>query len=413
MKIYYIIIAIIIVLLIVAYYYNKSSKEIIHKIADGIINIRTPSEPRQSATDIVVYNEKAYDRILSSGELGFGESYMDGDWDCEDIEGMFIILGNRQDKLANKLKKHSIPFALASIKSYIVSKLPNNTLSSSKTNISTHYDAGNDLFHKMLDKNMQYTCAYFNRPNMTLDEAQLAKIELIAHKLGLKPGMTLLDIGCGFGSLAKHLASKYGVYVDGVTLSKEQKKYADDHFSHPNVKIALLDYRNVKGEYDRVYSIGMFEHVGHKNYQTYFDKCYQLLKPNGVMLLHTIGTNYNPWKRSTFYNKYIFPEGELPNLIQLSKASIGKWNLEDMQNLGLSYAKTLRAWRANISDWEGLERYPVKFRRMWIFYLCSSIGGFVRKDPGCLLWQFVYTKKDNSRGDNCNYIRNLKSIIKE
>lgn len=405
---HYIIFIIIILLLIVLYYNNKSSKDIIHQIADGIITIRTPTQPRQTSIDIIVYNEDVYDKVLSKGELGFGESYMDGDWNCEDLVKMLVSIGGKYDQISEKIKKHSVSFIFASIKNYIILKLPSNNLESSKNNISSHYDAGNDLFHKMLDKNMQYTCAYYNKPNMTLDQAQEAKMNLIAHKLGLKPGMSVLDIGCGFGSLAKYLADKYGVYVDGVTLSEEQKKYADKHFSHPNVKITLLDYRHVKGQYDRVYSIGMFEHVGHKNYQTYFDKCYQLLKPNGVMLLHTIATNDISWKRSTFYDKYIFPEGELPNLIQLSKVSINKWNLEDFHNFGLSYGKTLRAWRENIGDWSGLERYPDKFRRMWIFYLSTSEAAFVRKDPGCLLWQLVYTKRDNERRDNCNYIRTIE-----
>ena len=250
---------------------------------------------------------------------------------------------------------------------------------------------------------MQYTCAYFNKPRMTLDEAQYAKMELIAKKLNLKPGMDVLDIGCGFGSMAQHLAKKYKVNVVGVTLSKEQIEYANKYFPHNNVKIYYEDYRNVEGKFDRVYSVGMFEHVGRKNHHEYYNKCYELLKDNGIMLIHTIITDARKWIPNGFINKYIFPEGEIPHIENLTRSFIDKWHLEDIQNFGISYSKTLRRWRKNIGDWEGLDSYDERFRRMWHLYLLGCAAGFKNRDMS--LYQLVYVKKDTQRIDNLHHIR--------
>ena len=282
----------------------------------------------------------------------------------EHLEKTIYELLSRSEFLIDQIKKQSINFIFMEIKIIIKDKIQNNLLMSSKRNISHHYDIGNELFEKMLGKHMQYTCAYFNKPNMTLDEAQYAKMELIAKKLDLKPNMKVIDIGCGFGSLAQHLAKRYNVYVIGVTLSKEQKSYADKHFPHPKITIELKDYRHVRGQFDRVYSVGMFEHVRRSNYKEYYDKCYELLKPDGIMLIHTIGTNSRKWNQYSFINKYIFPGGELPHIENLTHSFVDKWHLEDWQNMGLSYAKTLRAWHKNIGDWSRLENYDDRFRRM-------------------------------------------------
>jgi cyclopropane-fatty-acyl-phospholipid synthase len=199
------------------------------------------------------------------------------------------------------------------------------------------------------------------------------------------------------------LAKKYGAKVTGVTLSRNQKEYADANFSHPDAKILLQDYRHVRGRFDRVLSVGMFEHIGRKNYAEYFDKCHDLLKDNGLMLLHTIGTNSRGWSANSFINKYIFPEGELPHQSNLTGKFIDKWHLEDWQNFGLSYAKTLRRWRANIGDWSGLDKYEAKFRRMWQFYLLGCAANFQQKH--ICLWQIVYTKYKNTRPTDCHHAR--------
>ena len=304
-----------------------------------------------------------------------------------------------KSKLVSQI--YSLEFILLGVTNYITTYLPNNTLDTVKGNIEHHYDIGNDLYSKMLGKHMQYTCAYYHKEGLTLDEAQNAKMELIAKKLKLNEGLTVLDIGCGFGSLATHLATKYKVNVVGVTLSKKQIKLHEEHFKHPNVIIKYMDYRNVLGKFDRVYSIGMFEQVGKINYKEYYDKCHTLLKDDGIMLLHTIGSS-TPNIGSDFISKYIFPEAELPGLSDLTKDYTDQWHLEDFQNFGLSYAKTLRDWRNNIGDWKGLDGYDTKFRRMWEFYLIGCAASFQRKQ--IYLWQLVYTKKCNTTFDGY-YIR--------
>jgi len=361
--------------------------------------IRDTDKPSKNTT-IIVNNDDFFNKSMTKGELGMAESYMDGDWTTPDLEKTLTELLINQEKL----EKHifSIKYLVLGLNNYIATFLPNNTLDSVKDNVEHHYDIGNDLYSKMLGKHMQYTCAYYYKDDLTLDEAQYAKMELIAKKLNLKEGLTILDIGCGFGSLANHLATKYKVNVVGVTLSKEQIIYHEKHFKHPNVTIKYMDYRNVNvnDKFDRVYSIGMFEHVGNHNYKTYYDKCYDLLKDDGIMLIHTIGQTVG--KSSDFISTYIFPEGELPALPDLTKEYTNKWHLEDFQNFGLSYAKTLRAWNNNIGDWSDLDNYDTRFRRMWEYYLLGCASNFQRKS--IYLWQLVYTKRTNTDFD-CYYIR--------
>jgi cyclopropane-fatty-acyl-phospholipid synthase len=407
-KVLYILL-ILMILLIVYKIRNASPDRFIKNLVDKytqikLITIDDQISKHKNNADIVVNNKQMFSKIASNGSIGLADSYIDGDWDSDNLEKTIYELLTKSEILTNQIKKQSINFIFMEIKALIKNKIQNNSIMSSKKNISHHYDIGNDLYGKMLDKHMQYTCAYFNKPNMTLDEAQYAKMMLIAKKLDLKQNMVILDIGCGFGSMAQFLAKHYGVYVIGVTLSKKQKYYADKYFSHPNVTIKLKDYRHVSGQFDRVYSVGMFEHVGRRNYKEYYDKCYDLLKSNGIMLIHTIGTNTRKWSHNSFINKYIFPEGELPHIENLTHSFIDKWHLEDWQNMGLSYAKTLRAWHKNIGDWSGLENYNNRFRRMWNFYLLGCAANFQYR--GICLWQIVYTKRNSNRNDDCHYIRN-------
>jgi cyclopropane-fatty-acyl-phospholipid synthase len=399
----------IIFLIIIISFKNASSEKFITNLIEKNTNIKLIDgkeqiSKRKSSNDIIVHNKKMFEKIASKGEIGFADSYIDGDWDSNNLEKIIYELLSKEKLFKNQIKKQSINFIFMEIKAIIKNRIQNNSIESSKRNISHHYDIGNDLYGKMLGKHMQYTCAYFNKPNMTLDEAQYAKMELIAKKLDLKPNMKVIDIGCGFGSMAQHLAKHYDVYVIGVTLSKEQKSYAEKHFFHHKVTIELKDYRNVNDKFDRVYSVGMFEHVGRKRYKEYYDKCYELLKPDGIMLIHTVGTKTRKWSHNTFINKYIFPEGELPHIENLTHSFVDKWHLEDLQNMGLSYAKTLRAWHANIGDWSGLDDYDESFRRMLNFYLLGCAATFQCRDT--LLWQIVYTKRNSNRDDDCHHIRN-------
>jgi len=358
---------------------------------------------KNTKNTIIINDPIMFDKIAIKGELGLAESYMDGNWDTEDLEKVLMELDEKQDILISKL--YNINFLFLIMKEYLIDLFKNkNDKESVKNNVSHHYDIGNDLYEKMLDKNMQYTCAYFHKEKLSLDEAQVAKMELIAKKLNLKEGMELLDIGCGFGGLANYLANKYKVKVTGVTLSKEQIKYNENNFKNDNVTLRYLDYRDLTGSFDRVYSIGMFEHVGKKNYKEYYDKCYDLLKDDGIMMIHTIGSTYpSISNKSYFINKYIFPEAELPSLSDISKEFVfNKWHLEDFQNFGLSYSKTLKNWHNNIGDWSGLDNYDQRFRRMWDFYLLGCSAAFSNKS--IYLWQFIYTKKTNNKFDGY-YIR--------
>lgn len=393
------------------YFIYKMSKtnvttELIQIVEDTTDIEFTTSKNRSELkkNQILIHNNGIFEKTFENMEIGFAESYIDGDWDTNDLEYVIINLRKNQDKISSYLIKKSLNYAALEAKHFVSKIKANNTLRSSKKNIASHYDAGNDLYSKMLGKHMQYTCAYFNKPDMTLDEAQYAKMELIAKKLNLSPGMEVLDIGCGFGSMAHHLATKYNVEVTGVTLSKEQQTYSQFHFPNSKVNILLKDYRHLDRKYDRVYSVGMFEHVGRKNYKEYYDKCYDLLKDDGIMLIHSIGTQDRKWDSNAFINKYIFPEGELPHLSNLTEKFQDKWILEDFHNFGFSYAKTLRAWRKNIGNWEGLDNYDTKFRRMWDFYLYGCAAAF---QLGTIhLWQLVYVKNLSNRKDNLHHIRN-------
>jgi cyclopropane-fatty-acyl-phospholipid synthase len=385
------------------YYMNRSDnfesmKKLLQENTD--IELIRNKDTSTNGLSIIVNNDEFFSKSMTKGDLGVAESYMDGDWDTPDLEGTISNLISNQEKLYKHI--YSLEYLFLGLNNYITTFLPSNTLESSKTNISSHYDIGNDLYSKMLGKHMQYTCAYYYKDDLTLDEAQLAKMELVAKKLKLTEGLTVLDIGCGFGSMATHLATNYKVHVLGVTLSQEQAKHHEEYFKHPNVQIKYMDYRNVTGTFDRVYSVGCLEHIGKINYKTYFDKCHSLLKDDGIMLIHTEGASRGKSKND-FIGQYIFPGVELPELSDLTKGYTDQWHLEDLQNFGQSYAKTLRAWNDNIGDWEGLDTYDTKFRRMWEFYLLGCAVAFQMKS--IYLWQLVYTKKCNTDFD-CYHIRN-------
>ena len=409
----YIFIVIAILILLIFYILSKKKnpkifiKDLLFKTT-GIKMVDKKNEEDAREFDIIINNNDFYNKVMRNGELGLGESYMDKDWDSHNLEKTLSILKQNEENILDKIKKNSMTLLINN--SFIglldIFKLK-NTVDKSRENIKHHYDIGNDLYDKMLGKTMQYTCAYYNEPNISLDEAQTRKMTLIAKKLNLREGLEVLDIGCGFGAMAHFLATNYKVKVTGVTLSENQKKYADKNYAHPNVNIMLKDYRNVKGKFDRVYSVGILEHIGRKNYPEYYNKCYELLKEDGIMFIHTISTiDREFYNNVSFINKYIFPEGELPHLSNFAQPHTDKWHLEDFQNIGLSYAQTLRDWHKNIGNWEGLEGYDETFRRMWDFYLLGCAGAFQVKH--IKLYQFVYTKKSKKYVKDLYYIRNCK-----
>ena len=255
-----------------------------------------------------------------------------------------------------------------------------------------HYDIGNDLYQAMLDKRMTYSCGYWKTAK-NLDEAQEAKLELICRKLHLEPGMTVLDLGCGWGAFAKYAAENYNVHVVGVTVSRNQVELGRELCRGLPVEIQLADYRSVSGTYDRVLSVGFFEHVGYHNYRTYMEISNRCLKADGIACLHTIGRNTSNTTLNRWGEKYIFPNSMLPSIAQVGAAMEGLFVMEDWHNFGPDYDRTLMAWYANIENvWGTLsDSYDERFRRMWRFYLLGSAGRFRARE--FQLWQIVMAKQ--------------------
>lgn len=335
--------------------------------------------------DIQIHNEAMYARVLKDGSLGLGESYMDGWWDCQRPDQFFSkILEGRLDK--------TLPKHIRDLLHVIVIKTIN--LQSRKRAWivgKEHYDLGNDLFQAMLDPYMQYSCAYWKTAD-TLADAQEAKLKMICEKLRLKPGMRLLDIGCGWGGLAQYAAEHYGVCVTGVTISQEQQIMAQERCRGLDVTILLQDYRDLKEKYERIVSVGMFEHVGPKNYQEYFKVVSHILDTNGLFLLHTIGANKTDNNVDSWINKYIFPNGCLPSVLHIAKASESRLVMEDWHNFGADYDKTLMAWYQNFTEnWDKLaDHYSNRFKRMFSYYLNCCAGAFRVRD--IQLWQILFSK---------------------
>ena len=339
-----------------------------------------------SPWDIQLKNENFYRRVLSQGSLGLGESYMDGWWDCNDIDELFFKI------LKADLEHKIVPLKIL----YMVFKAKLLNIQNKKRSardIGYHYNLGNVLFQNMLDKYMTYSCAYWKSAN-TLDQAQEAKLQLICDKIYLKSGMTLLDVGCGWGSLMKYAAQNYGTKCVGITLSQDQVNLGSKLCEGLPIQFNLKDYRRISGKYDRIVSVGMIEHVGSKNYNIFFKIMNNCLKDDGLFLLHTIGTldpktaNADPWT-----DKYIFPGGELPTVQRIAKAAEGQFVVEDWHNFGIDYSTTSKAWFEKFNrNWKKIksENYDERFYRMWKYFLLSQSGAFrARRNH---LWQIVFSK---------------------
>jgi cyclopropane-fatty-acyl-phospholipid synthase len=336
--------------------------------------------------DIKVHNEKFHKKVLAQGSLGLGESYMDGWWDCEKLDEFFFRVLTAD--IEAKIKKNS-----ALLAEVVLARVFNRQSYKRAFQVGEkHYDLGNELFEYMLDHRMVYSCAYWKEAT-TLDAAQENKLELICRKLGLKPGMKILDIGCGWGGFAKFAAEKYQAEVVGITVSKEQVEFAQALCRGLPVEIRMQDYRAIGDKFDHVVSVGMIEHVGYKNYRTYMEVVHRCLKDDGLFLLHTIGGTKSVQSVDPWMNTYIFPNGMLPSIKQLGGAIEGLFVMEDWHNFSASYDKTLMAWHANLAKhWDRLKpRYDERFRRMWVYYLLSCAGAFrARRNQ---LWQIVLSKK--------------------
>jgi cyclopropane-fatty-acyl-phospholipid synthase len=357
---------------------RKRTVERLFELCDVKVNGQRP-------WDIRVNDERMYDRVLRDKRLGLGESYMDGWWDCTRLDELIcrILTAGVDQRVAGSVK-----LLLPAIQA----KLSNRqSLQRSKTVAERHYDLGNDLFLAFLDSNHQYSCAYFNGTD-DLDRAQINKMELTCRKLDLHPGERVLDIGSGWGGLAKYMAEKHRVSVTGINISERQIDYARELCRDLTVEIINKDYRDVDGTFDKVVSVGMFEHVGRKNYRTFMEAAYRCLGDNGVFLLHTIGNNKSQLDTDPWMEKYIFPNGELPSIRQISEAVEGLFVVEDLHNMGPHYDRTLMSWHERFQKaWPALkDRYDERFKRMWEYYLLSCAGAFRARD--IQLWQIVMTK---------------------
>jgi cyclopropane-fatty-acyl-phospholipid synthase len=336
--------------------------------------------------DIQVHNPKFYARALSDGSLGLGESYMEGMWDCAALDQLMYRI--QRSQLSNKLKPN-----LKIVAHVIKNKVINLQRKSNAFNLK-HYDIGNEMYRKMLDSRMTYTCGYWANAN-NLEEAQEAKLEMVCRKIGLKSGMKVLDIGCGWGSFMKYAVEHYGVSCVGITISQSQIDLGKEICKGLPIEFRLQDYRDLSGQYDAIVSIGMFEHVGPKNYKTFMSVVSKCLKDDGLFLLHTMGgndsnpvTNSDPWM-----NKYIFPNGITPSIKQVGAALEGNFVMEDWHNFGADYDKTLLAWRNNfVKAWPDLQNdYDQTFYRMWMYFLLACAGS--SRARIFELWQIVLSKR--------------------
>lgn len=321
--------------------------------------------------DISILDDRFYPRVLAQGTLGLGESYMDGWWDCPALDRMFckISASDLERRAAWNWRTVFLYF-----KSFVFNR---QSKSRSAKSVQRHYDLGNDLFCSMLDRRMVYSAGLWNNAN-DLTAAQEAKLDFICRSLDLQPGMSVLDIGCGWGGFAKYAAQNFGARVTGVTLSHDQLALARKFCSGYPVDLRLQDYRDVREKFDRVVSIGMFEHVGLKNYREYFDRVRSALAGDGKFFLGTIGSDQSGRATDAWFDRYIFPGSHLPSVRQIESAIRGVFRAQRSEDWATDYDKTLMAWFRNFNNhWTHLRaKYGDRFYRMWKFYLLTSAGCF-------------------------------------
>ena len=340
--------------------------------------------------DIQVRDDRLYTRILREKNLGLGEAYMEGWWNCARLDEFFsrILRARLNARVRGNLR---ILWPALTARLF-------NLQSRGRAGIiaDRHYNIGNDLFLSFLDPYNQYSCAFFSGTE-DLHQAQLAKMDLIGCKMDLGPEDRVLDIGCGWGGFAKYIAERFGCSVTAVNISREQLNYAREFCRNLPVQFLECDYRDIRGTFDKIVSVGMFEHVGFKNYRTFMKTVHHNLKDEGIFLLHTIGGNESDVDCDPWTDKYIFPNGMVPSLAQIGRSVEGLFVIEDMHNLGPHYDRTLMAWNADLQDaWPKFEdKYDEMFKRMWEYFLLSFAGAF--RARSMQVWQIVMTKYGTSQ----------------
>lgn len=351
--------------------------------------------------DIQVQNNRFFNRVLTGGSLGFGESYMDGDWAVDQLDALIrriIRMQVAQNAIVSFNRVwHDLKPRLINLQNR----------AGSRAIADTHYNLDHRLFSQFLGPYNQYTCCFFNKAQ-TLAEAEIEKLEMVCNKLDLQPGDKVLDIGCGWGGFARYAAETRGCHVTGLSISTEQIDYAKKFTDGLPVDIIYSDYRDLPQKYqekhfDKVVIIGMIEHVGYKNYRKLFEIVHQMMSDDGRFLLHTIGNTRKTTVADPWFEKYIFRNSMLPSMSQLSDAAQSLFVIQDWENYGRYYAPTLAAWQQNFeNNWDNIKAidtnkpFDEKFRRMFNYYFLSSKAGF--ETDHILLWHLVMNKKGLGEG---------------
>ena len=346
--------------------------------------------------DLQVHNSALYPALLRDGSMALGNGYVRGDWDCEQLDELICRLLR-----AHANRPLTLPAQLTELSRVLRDLLINpQTLRRSFAVGRRHYDIDPRVYAAMLDPQMTYSCGYW-RGATDLATAQDHKLRLICEKLQLQPGMRLLDLGCGWGSLAAYAARHYGVEVVGITVSSQQAQWMRRHLADLPIRVEQCDYRQLPkrdpGVFDRIASVGMFEHVGRRNDRTFFATLESLLDPDGLVLLHTIGSACTTRRTDPWIDTYIFPGGRLPSACQLARGLEGRFLIEDWENFGLDYDRTLMAWWQNFQGaWPVLQHdSSPEFFRFWRYYLLSC-AGFFRSRQG-QLWQLVLSRPERTQ----------------
>jgi len=332
--------------------------------------------------DIQVHNQDMWTRLFAQGSLGLGEAYMDGWWDAEDLAEFFhkVLVGG----VAAKLKiTPNLVWQIAQAKLFNMQNIER-----SRRVAAMHYNE-TEAYKASLDARMTGSCGYWPEGVTNVNQAQEAKLDLVCRKIGLKPGQKVWDIGCGWGAFMGFAAEKYGAHCVGVTVSPDQAAYGRERYKDLPIEFQVKDYREFDGKTDHVVSMGMFEHVGHKNYRTYFEKARSVIKDDGLFMMHTIGSQWSTDTIEPWLEKYIFPGGVIPSMAQIGKAIDGLWATVDVHNIGPHYDKTLVAWYENFEKKWTRRNTPddVRFYRLWKYYLLCCAGGF--RARVLQVWQFV------------------------
>jgi len=335
--------------------------------------------------DMQVRDERLFTRVLREKNLGLGQAFMDGWWDCPRLDEFFarVLKSGLEERIRGAWRHwmRHLPGILFNLQSR----------SRSRMIAEHHYDLDNDLFLSFLDPYNQYSCAYF-KDNDDLEQAQRRKLELICQKIGLEETDHVLDIGCGWGGFAKYAVEHYGCKVTAVNISKEQLRYARDFCRNMPVDFLECDYRDIRGAFKKIVSVGMYEHVGAKNYRAFMQVIHDTIMDDGIFLLQTIGANESRRTLDPWINKYIFPNSMLPSVARISRSVEGLFVIEDIHNLGPHYDKTLMAWHRRFQNaWpELMKKFDERFKRMWEYYLLSCAGAFRARH--IQIWQIVFTK---------------------